>query len=152
MPQNIIWLALIGLHRSGFQGEVVYMNYLLILTLLWATCCDDEINEQRIFRQHQLLRCQAIEQCLILDADVHKEGKPHADKGEEVGNRYLLRTSYIRTIPTKAWFFLHVVSVRKRRMSVPCPNQKIGDFNTCYPICVLLRLLYLATLHQEVTW
>jgi len=34
---RIYWLALIGLQRSGFQGEVVYMNYLLILTLLWAT-------------------------------------------------------------------------------------------------------------------
>src|SRR6218665_33784 len=31
---RIYWLALIGLQRSGFQGEVVYMNYLLILTLL----------------------------------------------------------------------------------------------------------------------
>jgi len=37
-----------GLRRCGFQGEVVYMNYLLILTLLWATCCDYEKNEQRI--------------------------------------------------------------------------------------------------------
>src|SRR6218665_1048122 len=43
-----------------------------------------------VFRQHQLLRCQTIEQCLILDADVHKEGKPHADKGEEVGKQVLI--------------------------------------------------------------
>jgi len=27
-------LALIGLHRPGFQGEVAYMDYLFILTLL----------------------------------------------------------------------------------------------------------------------
>src|SRR6218665_2396252 len=36
-----------------------------------------------IFSEHQLLRCQIIEQCLMLDADVLKGvgGKPHADKG-----------------------------------------------------------------------
>ena len=38
-----------------------------------------------IFRQHQLLYCQTIEQCIALDADVHKECKPHVDKAEEVG-------------------------------------------------------------------
>jgi len=40
-----------------------------------------------VFRQHQLLRSQTIEQCLIRDANVHKEGKSHADKGEELGKQ-----------------------------------------------------------------
>jgi len=43
-----------------------------------------------VFRQHQLLNCQTIEQCLILDANVHKEGKPHADKKEEVGKQVFI--------------------------------------------------------------
>jgi len=38
-----------------------------------------------VFRQHQLLRCQTIGQCLILDADVREECKSRAYKGEEVG-------------------------------------------------------------------
>ena len=38
-----------------------------------------------VFRQHHLLHCQTIiDQCLILDSDVHKLVKPHADKGEQV--------------------------------------------------------------------
>jgi len=43
-----------------------------------------------VFRQRQLLRCQTIEQSLILDADVHKERKPHADKGEDVGQQVFI--------------------------------------------------------------
>ena len=43
-----------------------------------------------VFRQHKLLRCQTIKQCLILDADVHKEGKPHADKGEVAGKQVFI--------------------------------------------------------------
>ena len=74
MPQKIVYgLALIGLHRSVSQGEVVYMNSLLILSLLRAACCDDETNEQHILRAPTIIisiHCQTKTVDLMLDADV----------------------------------------------------------------------------------
>jgi len=75
-----------------------------------------------VFKQSQLLHCHTIEQCLILDADVHKgvsntrcgrpqESKTHAGKGEEVGKQVFLLTSFTDD-PYEGVIFL--VSVRKK--------------------------------------
>src|SRR6218665_1033580 len=44
-----------------------------------------------VFLEHQLLHCQTIEQCLMLNAYVRKgRGKPHAEKsGQWLRKRYL---------------------------------------------------------------
>src|SRR6218665_476487 len=64
-----------------------------------------------IFRQHQLLRCQTIQQCLILDADVHKEGKPHADKGEDVGKQVFIADVLFTDNPYEGVILLIVHSI-----------------------------------------
>jgi len=69
------------------------------------------------FRQHQLLCCQTIEQCLILDADVHKEGQPHADKGEEVGKQVFIADVLYTDDPYIGVILLS--SCEQRMMSTP---------------------------------
>jgi len=87
VPQTIIRVGTNRprLHRSGYQGEVVYISALLTLSLLYAACCDDKINEQRILRAAvSNARCGRLQ-----------GGKPHADKSEQwegLENRYFLRT------------------------------------------------------------
>jgi len=73
-----------------------------------------------VFRQHQLLRCQTIEQCLILDADVHKEGKPHADKGEEVGKQVFIADVQYTDDPYEGMILLS--SCEKKNDEHSCPN------------------------------
>src|SRR6218665_2364606 len=102
-------MALIGPRpMSGFQGEVVYVIYLLTFVFV---CFELQVvvgllrSMNSVFKQSQLLHCHTIEQCLILDADVHKgvsntrcgrpqESKTHAGKGEEVGKQVFLMTSF----------------------------------------------------------
>src|SRR6218665_934295 len=96
-----------------------------------------------VFIQRQLLRCQTIEQCLILDADVHKEGKPHADKGEEVGKQVFIADVLFTDDPYEGLILLiHVVPVRKRMMNTHALSQfQLPVSSDLYrPICYQFRM------------
>jgi len=73
-----------------------------------------------VFRQHQLLRCQTTEQCLILDADVHKEGKPRADKGEKIGKQVFIADVLYTDDPYEGVILLS--SCEKKNDDHSCPN------------------------------
>ena len=73
-----------------------------------------------VFRQRQLLRYQTIEQCLILESDVHKKGKPHADKGEEVGKQVFIADVLYTDDPYEGVILLS--PCEKKNDDHSCPN------------------------------
>ena len=53
-----------------------------------------------------------------IDADVHKDGKPHADKGEDVGKQVFIADVLFTDDPYEGVILL-MVHLRKRMMYTP---------------------------------
>jgi len=80
------------------QAEVLYMNFLLILSLLWAPCCDvimmsSMIWMSRVFWEHQLLHCQTVEYNTRCGRPQRKGVSHMWTKAD----RYFLGTSFMTT-------------------------------------------------------
>lgn len=76
------------MHRYGSYSKGVYMNFLLILSLLLTACFDDEINEQCILRAPSItLSCHRAMSNAKCERPRGEGGKPQrtkADNGADV--------------------------------------------------------------------